>query len=134
HALQFGSQHALDVFHRLQHALAHVVRLVSVAQLHGLVLARGCAAGHGRAAHNAAFKNNLGFYGRVSARIQNLARMDSSNLRHVTPCKSCVGCSSWFRAAVGENPFISASAGCAHEASPSWENSLPSAVSRMVPC
>ena len=80
-----GAMNALDILDGLQHALAQVVRLVAVAQFHGFVLARGGAAGNCRAANRAAFENNVGFNGGVSARIQNLARMDCSNLRHVTP-------------------------------------------------
>ena len=37
------------------------------------------------AANLATGEDNISFYGGVSARIQNLARVDGSNLRHVTP-------------------------------------------------
>ncbi len=39
HAFELGRNHGLHVGHRLQNALAHVMALVAIAQLHGLMLA-----------------------------------------------------------------------------------------------
>ena len=61
----------------LEHALAAVAGLVAVAQLVRLEGAGGRAGGDGRALDDAVVEQDLHFDGRVSARIQDLARVDS---------------------------------------------------------
>ena len=73
----------VHVFHGFQYAFAEITRCVAVAQLQGFFLAGRCAAGHGCAAHNAAFQQNVAFNGGVAARIQNLAGENIDNGTHV---------------------------------------------------
>ncbi len=88
HARQFGGHHALHIFYGVQHSLAQVMRLVAVAQLHGLVLAGGGPAGYSRPAHGSAREKHIGFYRGIPAGIQNLARVNGNNLGHITPCNA----------------------------------------------
>ena len=86
----------LDVLHGLQHALAQVAVLVAVAQLHGLVLAGGCPAGHRRAPRGAAGDQHVGLDGGVAAGIEDLPGPDLLDDRHVferlwRTCKSVQG-------------------------------------------
>ena len=85
HAFQFRRDHRLYVGHGLQHALAQVVALVAVAQLHGLMLAGGGARRHNGASQCAALQNHIGFHGRISARIKHFARANRNNLSHISP-------------------------------------------------
>ncbi len=85
HAFEFGCDHGLDIGNGLQNALAQVVALVAVAQLHGLVLAGGGARRHDGAAQCAAFQNHICFHGGIAARIKNFARANSNNLSHISP-------------------------------------------------
>gem|GEM_PF-6511438 len=59
--------------------------LVSVTQFHGFVLTGGSSAGNSGAAERTVGKKNVCFDRGVAARIQNLARVDGSNLSHMTP-------------------------------------------------
>ena len=59
--------------------------LVTVAQLHGLKFAGGSARGHDGAAQRAAFQNHVRLYGRIAARVQNLAGADGNNFSHIGP-------------------------------------------------
>ena len=85
HAFQLGSDDGLNIFHRLQHALAEVMALVAVAQLNGLMLAGGSARRHDGAAECAAFQNHVRFHGGISTRIKNFARANRNNLSHISP-------------------------------------------------
>ena len=85
HPLEFRGNHGFDVGHGLQHAFAHVMALVAVAQFHGLMLAGGSARRHNGAAQCTALQNYVCFHGGVSARIQNLARPNRNNLSHISP-------------------------------------------------
>jgi len=73
HAGQLWGQDALHVLDRVEHALAHVVLLVAVAQLDGLVLSGAGAGGDGGAALGPAGEGDVGFDGGVSAGVQYLA-------------------------------------------------------------
>jgi hypothetical protein len=79
---QGAADGAIDVGHRLLHALAEVALLVAVAQFDGLVLAGGGARGDGRAALRAGGQLHIDFYGRVAAGIENFAAQDVDDLRH----------------------------------------------------
>jgi len=84
-AFELGGNHGLNVLHSLQHALAHVVGLVAVAQLHGFMFAGGGARRHNGAAQRAAFQNHVRFHGGVAARVKNFAGTDGNNLSHIAP-------------------------------------------------
>ena len=64
----------VHVLHRLQHALAEEPGLVAVAQLQGLVLARGCARGHRGPAHGPVLQDDVDLDGRVSPRVEDFPR------------------------------------------------------------
>ncbi|MDQ1137151.1 hypothetical protein QE410_001950 [Microbacterium sp. SORGH_AS 1204] len=66
----------------LQHALAAVTALVAVAQLVGLERAGGRAGGDGRPLDDSVVEEHLHLDGRVTARIQDLARVDSLDKCH----------------------------------------------------
>ena len=85
HAFEFRGDDGLDILDGLQHAFAHVVALVAVAQFHGLMFAGGGARGHNGAAQRAAFQNHVRFHGRIAARIKNFARTNGNNLSHIIP-------------------------------------------------
>ena len=80
-----GAITRLHVLHGLQHALAHVVALVAVAQLHGLMFAGRSARRHNGAAQCAAFQNHVRFHGRIAARVKNFAGTNGNNLSHIAP-------------------------------------------------
>jgi hypothetical protein len=71
-----------DVRDGLPHALAEVARLVAVAQLERLVLARRGAGRHGGPPHVAAGDRDLDLDGGVAPRVQDLARVDVDDLGH----------------------------------------------------
>ena len=73
---------AVDVGHRLAHALAEVTRLVAIAQLDRLARTSGSAARHGRAPAVTAGQGDFGFERRVAARIQDFAGVDVGDGRH----------------------------------------------------
>ena len=85
HALQLGRNNGFYVGHGLQNSLASVVALVTIAQLHSLMLAGGSARGHDSTAQSAAFQDYVRFHGGIAARVQNLAGADSNNLSHIGP-------------------------------------------------
>ncbi len=62
------------------------MRLVTIAQLHGFVLAGRGAAGYSRAAHGSAREKHIGFYRGIPPGIQDLARVNGNDLSHITPC------------------------------------------------
>jgi len=66
----------VDVFHRLEHALAQVTALVAVAQLNGFAAAGGRARRHGGPAHHARFEQHVAFDGGVAAAVQHFAADD----------------------------------------------------------
>src|SRR5208337_4872856 len=59
--------------------------LVAIAQLHGLMLARGSSRRHNGASHGAAFQNHVRLNGRIAARVQHFTRTNSNNLSHIAP-------------------------------------------------
>jgi len=85
HSFELGRNHRLHVGNGRQHALASVVALIAVAQLHGLMLAGRSARRHNGAAHRAAFQNDIRLYGRIPARIKDFAGTNSNNLSHIAP-------------------------------------------------
>ena len=89
HALQFGRDDLVDVVDRLQHAFAEIAPLVAVAQLQRFVLAGGGSAGNGSAAAGAAFQDDIGFNGRISAGVENFAGKNQFNFCHgISPDRS----------------------------------------------
>ena len=70
---------AFDVPDRVQHALPAVHRLVAVAQLDGLELARRGTRRHSRASERPGLELRFDLDRGVAARIENLARMDSGD-------------------------------------------------------
>jgi hypothetical protein len=72
---------AVDVAHRLRHALA-AVRVAAVAQLGGLELARGGAAGDDRAPRGARAQRELDLDGRVAPAVEHLPGMELVDLAH----------------------------------------------------
>ena len=63
--------------------------LVAVAQLDGLVFARGCSARNGSAAKRSSGEKDIGFDSRIAALIQNLACVNRDDLSHVAPVAFC---------------------------------------------
>ncbi len=84
-AFEFRRDDGLHVLNGLQHALAHVMALVAVAQLHGFVFAGRSAGGHNGASKGAAFQNHVRFHGGISARVKNFAGTNGNNLGHIAP-------------------------------------------------
>ena len=72
----------VDVLDGLQHALAEVAAGVAVAQFDGLARAGGGARGHGGAAHDARFEQDVGLDGGIAARVENLAGDDINDCAH----------------------------------------------------
>jgi len=64
-----------------ERALAEIFRFVAVAQFDRFMFAGGGSAGDGSAAKNAGLEEDVGFNGRISARIENLARVGFADLR-----------------------------------------------------
>ena len=64
---------AVDGGDRLEHALAHVARLVAVALLDRFVGAGGGARGHGGAAHGAVFEDDVDLDRRVAPAVEDFA-------------------------------------------------------------
>ena len=71
---------AVDVGHRLGHALAEVALLVAVAQLERLALAGRGARRHRGAPGGAALEDDIDFDSRVPPRVQDLAAVHGLNL------------------------------------------------------
>jgi hypothetical protein len=76
HAAECGSQLAVEVFDGVQHALAKVAGLVAVAEFAGFVLAGRGTAGDSGAADDAAFEDDVGFDGRITAGVDDLSAAD----------------------------------------------------------
>ena len=79
-----GGDLAVDVLHRLRHALA-APGVAAVAQLDGLELAGGGAGGHGRAAEGARAQRGVHLDGGVAAAVEHLAGVEGGDLAHVEP-------------------------------------------------
>ena len=71
---------AVHIRDGLADALAEVTLLVAVAQFDGFVFAGAGAGGHGRAADRAAGQRHVHFHGRITARIEDFARLNVLNL------------------------------------------------------
>ena len=69
----------VDMFNRLQHALATVFFLVTVAQFHGFIFAGASARRNGSAPYGCIGKSDLTFDGWKAARVKNLAGMNMLN-------------------------------------------------------
>ena len=82
HAFERGKNLVGDVFDRLAHALAAETLGIAVAQFQRFEFARARAGRDRRAAHRATSQFHVNFNGRVSARIQNLARLNVKNGAH----------------------------------------------------
>ena len=65
----------------LEHALAEIFRFVTVAELEGFVLAGGSAGRDGGAAKRSAIEEDVGFDGGIAAGIDDLAGVDTGDLR-----------------------------------------------------
>src|SRR2546427_681365 len=74
-ALEPRADHFVHVFDRFQHAFAAVALAVSVAQLDGLVLSRGCTARNGGRAARAARQGDVGLDGGIAPAVENLSRV-----------------------------------------------------------
>jgi len=59
--------------------------LVAVAELNGFVFAGRSAGGHDGASKRAAFQNDVGFNGGISARVKNFASTNGNYLGHIAP-------------------------------------------------
>ncbi len=81
-SIRAGAIILFTLCNRLEHAFAKVTRLVAVAQFHGFMLAGGSAAGNNRAAPCPAHQGYFSFYGWISARVQNFARMNHFDFCH----------------------------------------------------
>jgi len=68
--------------HRLTNAFPSVSLGVAVAELDRFVLAGARAARNRRASHDAVRKKDVGFDGRITATIENLARLDVGDDDH----------------------------------------------------
>ena len=78
----------IDVSHGFQHALAEVMRFVTVAELDGLVLSGGSARRDGGAPDDAAFEADVSFDRGIAARIENLAAVNRDDFRgHHSPLR-----------------------------------------------
>ena len=75
---------AVDVRHGLSHALAEIARLVAVAQLERLALARGGARGHGGASQMRAGPD-VHFHRGVAARVENFASVNACDRDRAPP-------------------------------------------------
>ena len=73
HALDLLGQHVVHVLHSLEHALAHIAVLLSVAKLYSLVNARGGAGGHGCAPHGTSSGIYVNFHRGISTGIQDFS-------------------------------------------------------------
>ncbi len=112
HPLELGGNHGFDIGYGLQHALAEVMALVAVAQLHGFMLAGGSARRHDGAAERTAFQNHIGFHGRISARIKNFARANCNNLSHIGPRYTVLQPVVQFGTAIHGNGFSGSAPNC----------------------
>src|SRR5258708_27955748 len=81
-AMQRRGDLAADMAGSFSHTFAQVARLVAVAQLDRLMLARGCARRHGGAAHVAIGEEYVRLHRGVATRIQNLSSYDACDICH----------------------------------------------------
>ncbi len=89
---ELGRDDLADVRHGLQNALAAVDGLVAVAQLHCLVGAGRGAGRDGRPPDRSVDQDDVDLYGRIAARIEDLAGFDQIDCRHESlpaPGRSC---------------------------------------------
>jgi len=68
--------------HGLEHTLAEIAALVSVAQFHRFMGARRCARRHRCAAKTAIFQQNIDFNGGIAPAVENFAAMDINDCGH----------------------------------------------------
>ena len=80
-----GSDCLIDVGDGLEHALAAVARLVAVAKLHRLVLARRGAGRHGGGRDRSVVEAHANPDGRISPGIEDLERLNGCDFRHPCP-------------------------------------------------
>src|SRR6185436_19783157 len=80
-------QRGVHVLDGLQHALAEVARLVAVAQLDRFARAGGGTGRHRRTAHDTGVEDDVGFDGRVTARVDDFASADVGDTGHGVPWK-----------------------------------------------
>ena len=90
HALQLVVEDGVDVVHGVEHALAEELALVAVAQLAGLVHARGGSAGHCGAADGALVGVYVYFYCGITAAVKYLTPLDTYDLTHNSILFVCV--------------------------------------------
>ena len=74
----FGDR-TVDVLDGVKNALAEIAGLIAIAQFQGFVFAGRSAGGHRCAAACAVFEQNVGFDGRIAARVENLPPDDAGN-------------------------------------------------------
>jgi len=79
---QLGRDALVDVFDRLEHALAEIAAGLAVPHFEGLVLAGGGAGGDRGAALGAAFEQDIHLEGGVSTGVENLTGNDRSECAH----------------------------------------------------
>ena len=78
-AFQCRGDGAIDVGHRVLHALAQVAGLVAIAQLHRFLAAGGSAGWHRGAAERTVGQRHFGFKRGVAAAVEDLAGVDAGN-------------------------------------------------------
>jgi hypothetical protein len=74
---------AIDRLDRAEHALAKIALLVAVAELDGLVRARGGARRHGGAAERAVLEDDIDLDGRIASAVENFAADNIDNGSHI---------------------------------------------------
>ena len=82
HPLQLWRDALVDVPHGIQDAFLAVPLRIAVTQLDGFVLTGRSAGRHGRATARAAHQGHISFNGRITARVQNFARVNLIYLGH----------------------------------------------------
>jgi hypothetical protein len=82
YAQQCRREHLAHVADGFEHALAAIALGVTVAELDRLVLARGGARGHRRAAERAALESAIHLERGVAARVEDLASAQGSDGHH----------------------------------------------------
>ena|SRR5580704_14974301 len=87
----------VDIFDGFQSPFAQVTRFVSVAKLHGLMFAGGCAGGNGGASYAAVGQMNVGFYRGIAAAVENFSTNDFCDFHRKYQLKwlSGLGASHW---------------------------------------
>ncbi|MNE43634.1 hypothetical protein D3C80_1378200 [compost metagenome] len=81
-AQQQLADRAVDVGHGLQHALAQITALVAITQFQRLARTGGSTGRRAGAADDAVVEDHVGFYGRVTAGIQDLTAFDVDDFCH----------------------------------------------------